>query len=379
MAPTELLAEQHFHNLAPLAKSIGLRVTLLTGSVPAAAKRSVVALLGAHKIDIAIGTHALLAESVQFANLGLVIIDEQHRFGVAQRVRLRRKGFSPHMLVMTATPIPRSLALSVYGDLDVSVIDELPAGRRPTKTLVMRGDPARRKTYRALLRRIEKGEQAYVVCPLVEPSEVEVGRPWRSATEVWGELKNALSPHTVGLVHGRLSADERAESMWRFRRGEIRVLVATTVIEVGVDVPTATVIIIEDADHFGLAQLHQLRGRVGRGEMHGQCALLCRGRTTTDASARLEIMAETTDGFRIAEKDLEIRGPGELLGARQAGLPNLRFGDLREHVELLALAREHAFSILESDPTLADPAHRGLVTALDREFFASEAFDAESG
>ena len=331
MAPTEILAEQHAASLGRLAESTGIRLSLLTGSLQAAQKRSLLALLGAGKIDLVVGTHALLSESVEFAKLGLVIVDEQHRFGVAQRVALRRKGLAPHLLVMTATPIPRSLALSVYGDLDVSVIDELPPGRSPTETHVMRGDRGRVSTYQALRRRVERGEQAYVVCPLVEPADEDIGRPWRSAIEVHAELGAALDSVSVGLVHGRLATDDRTRAMNRFREGTDRVLVATTVIEVGVDVPSATVMVIEDANHFGLAQLHQLRGRVGRGTNAGHCALLCRGRLTDDASRRLAVMEETADGFQIAEEDLAIRGPGELLGARQAGLPLMRFGDLTRH------------------------------------------------
>ena len=376
MAPTEILAEQHAAALGPWCERAGLRSTLLTASVPAGVKRSRLALIGAGEIDLIVGTHALIAESVAIPDLGLAIVDEQHRFGVAQRVALRRKGTAPHLLVMTATPIPRSLALSVYGDLDVSVIDELPPGRTPPATHVLEGDAGRVGAYKALLRRLESGEQGFVVCPLVEPSEAT---DWRAATAVAEELRPALAPHPVGLVHGRLGADERAAAMRRFRDGTDRVLVATTVIEVGVDVPSATVMIVEDADHFGLAQLHQLRGRIGRGGGEANCALLHRGRISDDARRRLQVMAETSDGFRIAEEDLDIRGPGELLGARQAGLPALRFGDLRQHLELLSRARELAAELIESDPGLEAAEHRDLRAALERIAADDEVFDAESG
>jgi ATP-dependent DNA helicase RecG len=380
MAPTAILAEQHAAALAPWCRAAGLRSTLLTAQIPSAARRSRLALLGAGEIDLAIGTHALIAEGVAFAELGLAIVDEQHRFGVAQRVALRRKGGAPHLLVMTATPIPRSLALSIYGDLDVSVIDELPPGRSAAQTHVLRGASGRGATYRALRKRLDGGEQAFVVCPLIEPPEdPDAGRDWRSATAVWAELREALAPHSIGLVHGRLAADERGAAMERFRRGEDRVLVATTVIEVGVDVPAATVMVVEDADHFGLAQLHQLRGRVGRGGGESHCALLTRGRSTDEARRRLEVMEATGDGFRIAEEDLSIRGPGEMFGSRQAGLPALRFGDLREHLDLLARARELAGELLATDPELALPEHQALARALAAAASEAEPFDAESG
>jgi ATP-dependent DNA helicase RecG len=376
MAPTEILAEQHAAAIGAWCEKAGLRSTLLTASVPAGVKRSRLALIGAGEIDLIVGTHALIAESVAIPNLALAIVDEQHRFGVAQRVALRRKGADPHLLVMTATPIPRSLALSVYGDLDVSVIDELPPGRSPVTTHVLDGDSGRVGAYKALLRRLEAGEQGFVVCPLVEPSEAT---DWRSATAVAEELRAALAPHPVGLVHGRLGSDERVAAMQRFRAGDDRVLVATTVIEVGVDVPSATVMIVEDADHFGLAQLHQLRGRIGRGGGEANCALLCRGRISDDARRRLDVMAATTDGFKIAEEDLDIRGPGELLGARQAGLPALRFGDLRQHLELLTRARELAAEVVDRDPELELPEHAALRAALERIAGGGDIYDAESG
>ncbi len=379
MAPTEILAEQHRATLEPWCRALGIRTAFLTASTPRPVRASATSLLGAGEIDLAIGTHALIASSLEFSCLGLVIIDEQHRFGVAQRAGLRGKGQGavPHLLVMTATPIPRTLALTVYGDLDVALIDELPAGRTPPRTTVVSGARGRETVYRRLGERVAAGERAFVVCPLVEPAEEDAGRDWRDATTTATELAARLPAARVGLVHGRIAAAERDRVMAGFRDGTIDILVGTTVIEVGVDVPDATVMIIEDAPHFGLSSLHQLRGRVGRGGKEAHCILLARGAQADDAARRLAIMAETTDGFRIAEEDLRIRGPGEVLGVRQAGIPRLRFGDLAGQLELLSRAREEAERLLSDSPDLSRPEDAGIRRALERR--AGEIYGAEGG
>ncbi|HTR52879.1 MAG TPA: ATP-dependent DNA helicase RecG [Kofleriaceae bacterium] len=388
MAPTELLAEQHHETWRRWAEGCGLRVQLLTASTPKASRASLLALLAAGQLDVLIGTHALLGESIGFAapprhgaegagragGLGLVVIDEQHRFGVAQRAKLRDKGDgqgAPHLLVMTATPIPRTLALTAYGDLDVSVLDELPPGRHPIATRIVRKDaPA----YALVEERVKAGERAYVVCPKVDDDgEAE----WKDATTVAAELARAKPSLRVGLVHGRMASDERDRAMRAFKSGALDVLVATTVIEVGVDVPQATVMVVHDAERFGLAQLHQLRGRVGRGSARGHCVLVA-GTASEDGRRRLEAMVATQDGFRIAEEDLALRGPGELLGPRQAGVPRLRFGNLAQHVELLLEARHHADRVLAADPDLVRPEHAGLRAALARRL-AQSVYGAESG
>jgi ATP-dependent DNA helicase RecG len=385
MAPTELLAEQHERTLSEWARRIGLRTAVLTASTPRGTRQSLLALLAAGQIDLVVGTHALLSEGVGFARLGLVIIDEQHRFGVAQRVRLRAKAGdeagAPHLLVATATPIPRTLALTAYGDLDVTILDELPPGRTPPATEVLTGARGRARAVTTIKKCVAGGGRAYVVCPLIEPAppDGERGITWRDASTVADELARALAPATVALVHGRLDAAARDAAMTAFRTGAAQVLVATTVIEVGVDVPAATLMVIEDADHFGLAQLHQLRGRVGRGGGGSHCLLLTRGQATIDGGARLAAMAATTDGFQIAERDLELRGPGELLGARQAGLPRLRFGTIAEHTELLLEARAAAEAVLTADPGLQAREHAGLRAALARRAAGPAAYGAESG
>ena len=384
MAPTELLAEQHIETWRKWAEVAKLRLEILTASTPKGVRASLLALLGAGHIDVVIGTHSLIAESVGFHALGLVIIDEQHRFGVAQRAKLRDKGDgqgAPHLLVMTATPIPRTLALTAYGDLDVSVLDELPPGRQPVQTKQLAGAKGRAAAYKLIGERIALGERAYIVCPKIEPSDDpddEGSKDWSDATTTVDEARAALPKARVGLVHGRLDSDARDRAMRAFKTGELDVLVATTVIEVGVDVPAATVMMIHDADRFGLAQLHQLRGRVGRGGGAAHCVLLAKGTLGPDAETRLGAMVETHDGFRIAEYDLALRGPGELLGPRQAGVPTLRFGDLHQHTALLLEARGHAERILDGDPALVRPEHAALRRAIDRRF-AHHVYGAESG
>jgi ATP-dependent DNA helicase RecG len=379
MAPTEILAEQHAATLRPWCESVGLRCRLLTASTPGGVRASLLALLAAGEIHVVIGTHALLAEGVGFARLGLVIIDEQHRFGVAQRVRLRDKGAGgeqPHLLVMTATPIPRTLALTAYGDLDVTVLDEMPPGRTPAVTTIQPGRRGRDAAYQKVRRALAEGGRAFVVCPLVEPSEE---MPWAAATAVAGELAERLAPARVGFCHGRMPQVDRDAVMDSFRSGMLDVLVATTVVEVGVDVPEATIMVVEDAQHFGLAQLHQLRGRVGRGGGRSECVLVTRGDRTAAGAERLAVMAETADGFRIAEEDLRIRGPGEILGARQAGLPKLRFGDLRRHVDLLQEARTEAERLLALDPDLGRPEHAVTRRVLDDRTRDTDVYGAEGG
>jgi len=387
MAPTELLAEQHAETWKQWARSCGVRIELLTASTPKPVRASLLALVGAGEVDVLIGTHSLLAEAVGFHALGLVVIDEQHRFGVAQRAKLRDKGDgqgAPHLLVMTTTPIPRTLALTAYGDLETSILDELPPGRQPVRTEVKSGSRGRAAAYKLVAERLAAGERAYVVCPKVEPSDEEAlvddgpKRTWKDATTTADELRVALPGARVGLVHGRLRADERDRAMRAFKAGELDVLCATTVIEVGVDVPAATVIVIHDAERFGLAQLHQLRGRVGRGGGAAHCVLLAQGQLGEDSQQRLDTMAKTNDGFVIAEADLALRGAGDLLGARQAGLPRLRFGDLAQHTALLLEARGHAERILDEDPTLARPEHQALRRALARRTKAA-VFGPETG
>jgi ATP-dependent DNA helicase RecG len=388
MAPTELLAEQHAETWRAWARSCGLRLELVTASVPRGIRASTLALAGAGELDVLIGTHALLAEAVGFRALGLVVIDEQHRFGVAQRAKLRDKGDgqgAPHLLVMTATPIPRTLALTAYGDLDVSVLDELPPGRTPVATRVLSGARGVAAAYKLVAERVAAGERAYLVYPKVAPDDAAGdaagnadARSWKDATTGAAEVAAALPGARVGLVHGRLDGTARDRVMRAFKTGELDVLVATTVIEVGVDVPAATVMVIQDAERFGLAQLHQLRGRVGRGGGASHCLLVTQGQAGEDARRRLDAMVATHDGFVIAEEDLALRGPGELLGPRQAGVPRLRFGNLEQHTELLLEARRHAEAVLDDDPELAKPAHAALRRALARRL-ARSIHGAEGG
>jgi ATP-dependent DNA helicase RecG len=339
MAPTEILAEQHARNIKRMLAETPYRVEMLTGSLKAAEKRRLQRDLASGEIHAAIGTHALIQDAVEFSRLGLVVIDEQHRFGVLQRAALRERGFNPDVLVMTATPIPRSLAMTVYGDLEVSVIDELPPGRTPVKTVVV-GEEKRAGVYRGIEREVRAGRQAYVVYPLVEESEK---MDLKDATRMFEHLRDRVFPHfTIGLLHGKMKTAEKEEVMRRFVKGEIHVLVATTVVEVGVDVPNASVMVVEHAERFGLSQLHQLRGRVGRGAEASYCVLLASDRQTSVAQQRLGIMEETSDGFRIAEKDLEIRGPGEVMGTRQSGVPTFRVGNLVRDLAILEEARREA-------------------------------------
>jgi ATP-dependent DNA helicase RecG len=365
MVPTEILARQHFATLGPLCETAGLRLGLLTGREKGRTRSDLFAALSTGEIDILIGTHALFQDDVEFHDLGLVVIDEQHRFGVHQRLALQAKAQNADLLVMTATPIPRTLALTVYGDMDVSKLTEKPAGRQPVDTRVM---PSERmdEVIEGLRRLLDAGGRAYWICPLVEDSElVDL-----AAAEDRAKALAEAFPGRTGLIHGRMKGSEKDSAMARFKSGEIALLVSTTVVEVGVDVPEATVMVIENAERFGLAQLHQLRGRVGRGSGKSTCLLIYQGKLGETARARLSIMRETEDGFRIAEEDLRLRGAGEMLGTRQAGLPVFRMADIVEHADLLAAARDDAGLILARDPKLATPrgeALRNLLYLFERD------------
>jgi len=359
MAPTEILARQHFQTMAPLAQAAGVRLALLTGRDKGKPREVVLAGLKDGSIEIAIGTHALFQEEVAFKNIAIAVVDEQHRFGVHQRLLLASKGRVVDMLVMTATPIPRTLMLAAYGDMDVSCLIEKPAGRKPIDTRTL---PLQRleEVITALRRALDKGARIYWVCPLVEESEaVDLA----AATELYHQ-RSGIFPGLVGLVHGRLKGSEKDKVMEAFQRGALRILVATTVIEVGVDVPEASVMVVEHAERFGLAQLHQLRGRIGRGQTASTCLLLYATPLGETARARLAILRETDDGFRIAEEDFRLRGPGEILGTRQSGLPDFRLADLAAHQELLAAARDDARLALERDPELKSPRGQAIRTLL---------------
>ncbi|HET7342874.1 MAG TPA: ATP-dependent DNA helicase RecG [Methylomirabilota bacterium] len=361
MAPTEILAEQHFMTFSGLLEPLGLPVTLLTSALKGRERTARRAAVAAGEIGCVVGTHALVQEAVEFRRLGLVVVDEQHRFGVAQRARLKAKGEHPDVLVMTATPIPRTLALTLYGDLDVSVLDELPPGRKPVRTEA-RGEGKRAQIYTFLRDQVAEGRQIYVVYPLIEESEAI---DLKAATDMARRLQQEVFPDlVVGLLHGRLPFEAKDEIMRRFKAGEIHVLVSTTVIEVGIDVPNASVMLIEHAERFGLSQLHQLRGRVGRGPWKSYCILLTAGQLGEDARRRVEAMTETNDGFKIAEVDLQLRGPGEFFGTRQSGLPEFRVADLLRDAALLEDARRDAMAIVAADPDLRAPEHRGLRNAL---------------
>jgi ATP-dependent DNA helicase RecG len=360
MAPTEILAEQHYQGLSRLLEPLGLRVELLTGSTPSAKKQTILEGLADGTIHVAIGTHALIQPAVKFHHLAMAIVDEQHRFGVDQRAALREKGpnsgetaISPHLLVMSATPIPRTLALSIYGNLDLSILDEMPPGRQEIKTRWLQVSE-RERAYNFIRRQVAEGRQAFIVYPLVEESD-NIDAP--AAVEEYTRLRDEILPNLrIGLVHGRMRSDEKEAAMRAFVEQETDVLVATSVVEVGVDVPNSTVIVIEGADRFGLAQLHQFRGRVGRGEHPSYCILLAED-VTADAEQRLAALEATNDGFILAERDLELRGPGEFLGRRQSGLPELRLASLLHDVDVLTLAQEEAVAIFSVDPQLERPEH----------------------
>ncbi|ACL69768.1 ATP-dependent DNA helicase RecG [Halothermothrix orenii] len=360
MAPTEILAEQHYLKLKDLLEPLGYRTALLVGGITGSQRENIERGIEEKKIDLIVGTHTLFQERINYFSLGLVVIDEQHRFGVEQRFKLEKKGDNPDVLVMTATPIPRTMALTIYGDLDLSIIDELPPGRSPVIT-TWRTQNSRKRIYSFVKEKLEEGRQAYVVCPVIEPSEeLEVV----SALEIKEKLEDKyLKGYNVGLLHGKLPPEEKKQVMEDFRQGVIDVLVSTTVVEVGVDVPNATIMIIENADRFGLAQLHQLRGRVGRGKYQSYCILIGNP-TTEEGKRRLKVMTSLNDGFEIADEDLKIRGPGEFFGTRQHGIPDLKVASLIKDKKLLQLARQEAFNIIYSTRDWQDK-YRNLKERID--------------
>jgi ATP-dependent DNA helicase RecG len=357
MAPTEILAEQHYRTIAPIAEKLQIPCSLLTAGVKGKMRGEIYKGLASGAIPILIGTHAVIQQDVKFSKLGLAIIDEQHRFGVIQKQALHKKGSKPDVLVMTATPIPRTLAMTLYGDLEVSVIDEMPKGRKPIITKIYR-ESEHEKLYAGMRTELERGHQIYVVYPLIEESEkVDL----KNATEMSGVLANFFSPKwRVELLHGRMSSEEKDRIMNEFKSGKVHILAATSVVEVGVDVSNATVMAIEHSERFGLAQLHQLRGRVGRGDAQSFCIMVAGGHLSEESRRRLNIMVETTDGFKIAEEDLSIRGPGEFLGTRQSGLPAFKLANLVRDVGVLQTARQTAFEIIANDPNLELPQNRSF-------------------
>ncbi len=361
MAPTEILAEQHFLNIQRLVKPLGVRSVLLTASVKGSEREEIQQSISSGEGHIIIGTHALIQEHIHFHRLGLLVIDEQHKFGVIQRATLRKKGEYPDVLVMTATPIPRTLTLTLYGDLNISLIDEFPPGRVPVETRLYY-ERERPKVYELVKEEIRRGRQAFLVYPLVEESDkVDL----LDATRMADHLQRDVFPQfRVGLIHGRMKGEEKEAVMVKFRDGQIDILVATTVIEVGIDIPNASLILVEHAERFGLPQLHQLRGRIGRGRYLSKCLLLAHYRRSEEARRRLRVMEETSDGFQIAEEDLFIRGPGDFLGTRQSGLPDFRVANILRDGKILNEARHEAFSLVERDPDLSQPGHRSLAETL---------------
>jgi ATP-dependent DNA helicase RecG len=363
MAPTEILAEQHYTRIRDWADRLGLQVVLLTSSVKNAERKKIFEKIKKGEIHITIGTHALIQEEVIFRNLGFVVVDEQHRFGVIQRATLRQKGINPDALVMTATPIPRTLAMTVYGDLDISVIDEFPPGRKEVRTKVF-FEEQRARVYEIIRKEVIKGNQVFIVYPLVEESE---NLDLKDATRMAEHLRNDIFPdYRVGLIHGRMKGKEKDQVMKDFLKKEIDILVSTTVIEVGIDIPQASLMVIEHAERFGLSQLHQLRGRVGRSDIPSYCILMSQYKRTEDSRKRLSVMEQTNDGFKIAEEDLAIRGPGEFMGTRQSGIPDFRIAHILRDVHILSEAKTDAFSLIEKDPLLEKEEHAPLKEVLLR-------------
>lgn len=367
MAPTEILAAQHYESLDKLLSPAGLRVRLLTGSTKAAEKREIKSLLMDGKIDLLIGTHAIIQNDVEFKNLGLVITDEQHRFGVKQRANLALKGSAVHTIVMSATPIPRTLGLILYGDLDISILDELPPGRQEIRTDVV-DSRYHQRIYKFIQNAVDRGEQCYIVCPMVEENEIDL----KSAEEYAEELsQGAFAGYNLGLLHGKMKPKEKDKVMKSFSDGKIQILVATTVIEVGIDVPNATVMVIENAERFGLSQLHQLRGRVGRGDKKSYCILVSDSKSETSRT-RLAVMKNNSDGFKIADEDLKARGPGDFFGERQHGLPALKIADMVEDMETLRLTQKCAADILAEDFNLDLPKNQLLCNEITKMFRKTE-------
>lgn len=355
MAPTEVLARQHAKTLSAMLEPAGIRTALLVGSMTAKQKRTVTQELASGEIQLIIGTHALLTEGVVFQKLALVVTDEQHRFGVAQRAALAQKGENPHLLVMSATPIPRTLALMIFGDLDISILDELPPGRQKIETFAITSDK-RERAFGYVKKHLDRGLQGYMICPLIEEGQSDM----TSVTQYRDMLEEgAFSGYRIGILHGRMKPREKDAVMAQFSSGELDLLVSTTVVEVGVDVPNAVIIVIENAERYGLSQLHQLRGRVGRGQEKSTCILISDAQNE-EAITRLRVMCSTSDGFRIADEDLKLRGPGDFFGSRQHGLPQLSIADMAQDITLLKLAQEEARHLLHEDPELEQPEHRGL-------------------
>ena len=359
MAPTEVLAEQHANTFAKFFKGTGVRCALLTGTVTAAQKKEIKTALKAGEIDLLVGTHAILQNDVDFNALGLVITDEQHRFGVEQRASLRAKGNTPHTLVMSATPIPRTVALVIYGDLDISILDELPKGRKPIETYAV-GTSYRPRLYNFIKKHLDDGAQGYIVCPLVEEGETD-----RVSAQALFEKLSAdeFRDYRVGLLHGKVKPKEKEDIMRRFASGEIQLLICTVVVEVGIDVPNSSVMVIENAECFGLSQLHQLRGRIGRGQRQSHCVLVSDAQNDV-SRRRFQILCETNDGFRVADEDLQLRGPGDFFGARQHGLPSLKIADLTTDSRILHTAQSDAKRILSEDPLLEKQENQGLKNAV---------------
>jgi ATP-dependent DNA helicase RecG len=360
MAPTEILAQQHYASINSWFEGLGIKVSLLIGSMSSLDKKTVLERIASQDVDIIIGTHTLIQDKVNLDNVGLIIIDEQHRFGVKQRKTLESKANNPDVLVMTATPIPRTLALTLYGELDISTLDELPPGRKKIETHCIK-DQSRAKVHKFIYERLRKDAQIYVICPLVEESEsVDLVNAVKTAEN----LAKILTPYRVGLVHGKMNAKEKEKVMQEFYQGNIKLLVSTTVIEVGVNVPQATVMIIEDAERFGLAQLHQLRGRVGRGNLLSYCILMTKSNNPS-ALKRLQLLTNTHDGFILAEEDLKLRGPGDFFGSKQHGLPEFKLADLSRDEKVLLKAKELVFDIIENDPYLIKEEHSGIAKKAD--------------
>lgn len=355
MAPTEILASQHYKTLSGFLEPFGISVCLLTGSLTAKKKAALREKIASGEVSVIVGTHAIIQKDVEYRSLGLVITDEQHRFGVAQRAALAEKGDAPHKLVMSATPIPRTLALIIYGDLDISAINQLPKGRKPVQTYAVTGK-LRRRAFNFVRQRLDEGRQAYVVCPMIEDSESDL-----LAVKSYAEnaAEGDLKGYSIALLHGRMKAAEKEKVMKKFHDGDIQALICTTVVEVGVDVPNAAVMVIENAERFGLSQLHQLRGRVGRGEWESSCILIT-DNTGEECRQRMKIMSSTTDGFKISEEDLKMRGPGDFFGSAQHGLPPLKIADIACNMELMSMAQECAHQLLADDPQLSKPQNRAL-------------------